>query len=310
MFGDELSQRENFHPSGAVSVLVEINRKIELQLIEVFPISADDRSAVPCIAELDFMKRLVCDPPVSSRRIQFVLLAWLVLAAAPCVRADDQNVAEEVRLLREQNATLQKQMSQQSGALDALTQKVKQLESAQSTREIAAGENPPAAASGLDVGKIHLSAEGAVAFFSTGNKAFAPRVDYSQMRDFVGFIEGIVVANTAPATNLVFVTTSRVAQKGAQFAPHILPVMAGMTVEWPNHDDIFHNVFSISDAKEFDLGLYKDSPLDKRVTFDKPGKVDVYCSIHANMSCVVLENPYFATTDAAGKFTIKNLPRI
>lgn len=154
------------------------------------------------------------------------------------------------------------------------------------------------------------SAAGAGGAYASKKYQFVPRVDYSQMHDFVVFIEGNVGTNTAPATNVASVTTSRVAQKGAQFAPHILPVLAGTTVEWPNHDDIFHNVFSISDAKEFDLGLYKDSPPDKRVTFDKPGKVDVYCSIHANMSCVVLvlENPYFATTDAAGKFTIKNVP--
>jgi plastocyanin len=139
---------------------------------------------------------------------------------------------------------------------------------------------------------------------------FVRRVDYSQMRDFVVFIEGKVGTNTA-TKNLEAVTTSRaVAQHGAEFSPHILPVMAGTTVEWPNNDNIFHNVFSISDAKNFDLDLYKGNPPDKRVTFDTPGKVDVYCSIHANMSCVVLvlENPFFAVTDADGKFTIKNVP--
>jgi plastocyanin len=139
---------------------------------------------------------------------------------------------------------------------------------------------------------------------------FVPRVDYSQMRDFVVFIEGKVGTNTV-ATNFTSVATGRsVAQRKADFSPHILPVMVGTTVEWPNNDDFFHNVFSISDAKNFDLDLYKGNPPDKRVTFDKPGKVDVYCSIHANMSCVVLvlENPFFATTDADGKFTIKNVP--
>ena len=102
---------------------------------------------------------------------------------------------------------------------------------------------------------------------------FVPRVDYSQMREFVVFIEGKVGANAAPATNVVAVTTSRVAQKSAQFAPHILPVLAGTMVEWPNNDDIFHNVFSISELKSFDLDLYKGNPPDKRVTFDRPGKV-------------------------------------
>jgi plastocyanin len=139
---------------------------------------------------------------------------------------------------------------------------------------------------------------------------FVPRVNYSQMGNFVVYLVGKVGTNTVAATNLASVTTSRVAQRGAQFAPHVLPVMAGTTVEWPNNDDIFHNVFSISDAKAFDLDLYKGNPPEKRVKFDQPGKVDVYCSIHANMSCVVLvlENPYFATTDDAGKYLIKNVP--
>ena len=139
---------------------------------------------------------------------------------------------------------------------------------------------------------------------------FVPRVDYAQMHDFVVFIEGKVGTNVSLATNLAAVTTSRVAQKSAQFSPHILPVMVGTTVEWPNNDDIFHNVVSWSEIKAFDLDLYKGNPPDKRVTFDQVGKVDVYCSIHASMNCIVLvlENPFFATTDAAGNYTIKNVP--
>jgi plastocyanin len=138
---------------------------------------------------------------------------------------------------------------------------------------------------------------------------FVERVDYAQMRDFVVSIEGPVGTN-APATNVLAVTTSSVAQKAATFSPHILPIMVGTTVEWPNNDDIYHNVFSDSDAARFDLGLYKGNPPEKRVRFNKPGKVDVYCSIHAAMHCVVLvmDNPYFAITDADGKFAITNVP--
>jgi Carboxypeptidase regulatory-like domain len=101
-----------------------------------------------------------------------------------------------------------------------------------------------------------------------------------------------------------------VAQKSATFSPHVLPVMVGTTVEWPNYDTIYHNVFSISDAKSFDLDLYKGNPPDKRVTFDKPGRVDVFCSIHKDMNCIVLvlENPYFASTDENGNYTIPNVP--
>jgi plastocyanin len=147
------------------------------------------------------------------------------------------------------------------------------------------------------------------AAYSNRKLKFAQRVDYSAMKDFVVGLEGKIGTNAMP-TNIVEVTTTRIAQRGAVFTPHILPVVAGTTVEWPNNDDIFHNVFSDSDAKKFDLDLYKGNPPDKRVTFDRAGKVDVYCSIHADMHCIVLvmENPYFAVADAEGNFTITNVP--
>ena len=139
---------------------------------------------------------------------------------------------------------------------------------------------------------------------------FAQKVDYAEMRDFVVYIEGPLSNAPAMATNAeAEITTVKVSQKRAMFSPHVLPVMVGTTVEWPNKDDIYHNVFSYSEAKSFDLGLYKD-PEIKSVTFDKPGQVDVFCSIHANMSCVVLvlQNPYFAVTDDRGVYTITNVP--
>ena len=139
---------------------------------------------------------------------------------------------------------------------------------------------------------------------------FAEKVDYSAMHDFVVYIEGPVGTNSTPSTNVVSVATTRVAQHDAMFLPHVLPVMVGMTVEWPNRDDIFHNVFSMSDAKQFDLGLYKGNPTNTWVTFDKPGRVDVFCSIHENMHCIVLvlENPYFASTDENGNYKISGVP--
>ena len=139
---------------------------------------------------------------------------------------------------------------------------------------------------------------------------FVAKVDYAAMHDFVVYVEGSLGTNRTASTNLEEVATTRIAQEGAVFSPHVLPVMVGTTVEWPNNDRIYHNVFSMSDAKQFDLGLYKGNPPDKRVTFDKPGRVDVFCSIHTSMNCIVLvlENPYFAVTDGNGNYTIPNVP--
>ena len=135
--------------------------------------------------------------------------------------------------------------------------------------------------------------------------------NYEDEHEFVVFIVGPVGGQPVRSNQPVqAVTTRKVSQRGASFSPHILPVLVGTTVEWPNFDDIFHNVFSMSESKPFDLDLYKGNPPEKRVRFDKPGRVDVFCSIHSQMSCVVLvlENPYFALTDAKGRYTIPQVP--
>lgn len=140
---------------------------------------------------------------------------------------------------------------------------------------------------------------------------FAEKVDYGDLRDFIVYLEGNVGSN-APAASAVpmqVVTTRKINQKGAVFTPHVVPVLVGTTVEWPNEDDIYHNVFSYSEARPFDLGLYKH-PEVKRVTFDRPGRVDVFCSIHKAMNCIVLvlDNPFFAVCDSRGRYTISDVP--
>ena len=166
------------------------------------------------------------------------------------------------------------------------------------------------------IGKVCAHGKETPADESSGGKyasrkyAFVERVDYSSMRDFVVFIDGPVGGKAAPPEKPVqVITTKKITQKSARFTPNVLPVVVGTTVEWPNHDDIFHNVFSMSEAKPFDLGLYKD-PDVKRVTFDKAGRIEVFCSIHSSMNCtiLVLENPYFSPTDDDGKYSIHDVP--
>ena len=134
---------------------------------------------------------------------------------------------------------------------------------------------------------------------------FLERINYEDLTDFVAYIEGGAVGPMQPPEKPIQI----VIQKDATFRPHVLPILVGTTVEWPNNDDIYHNVFSMSEAKSFDLGIYKNKQI-KRVTFDKPGRVDVFCSIHTKMGCVilVLSNPFFSATDKNGNFTIPNIP--
>jgi len=160
-------------------------------------------------------------------------------------------------------------------------------------------------------GKTDAQAEAGGGKYDSRKYKFVERINYDELRDFVVYVEGPVAASTVSTTNVARVdTTKRVNQEKANFAPHVLPIVVGTAVEWPNNDDIFHNVFSMSDAKQFDLGLYKGNPKEKRVIFDKAGRADVFCSIHANMSCVVLvlENPYFAVADRSGRYSITNVP--
>jgi plastocyanin len=99
------------------------------------------------------------------------------------------------------------------------------------------------------------------------------------------------------------------AQRNQAFSTRVLPCVAGSTVDFPNQDPIFHNVFSVSSVRRFDLGKYPQGH-SKQVTFPKPGVVPVFCDIHPNMACfiVVLPNRAFTQPAADGSFTLPALP--
>ena len=98
-------------------------------------------------------------------------------------------------------------------------------------------------------------------------------------------------------------------QLDERFMPHVLPVLRGTQVDFPNDDAVFHNVFSLSSARVFDLGRYPRGS-SKSLTFDKPGIVQVFCHIHSDMSAVVLvlDNPYFTRPDSTGRFVLDGVP--
>ena len=105
--------------------------------------------------------------------------------------------------------------------------------------------------------------------------------------------------------------TKQVTQKDLTFIPALLPVRVGTKVEFPNLDDTYHNIFSYSPAKRFDLGRYRpdERPVPSQV-FDKPGLVTLRCDIHEHMRglILVLNTPYFMMTDTAGHFRLSGLP--
>jgi plastocyanin len=97
-------------------------------------------------------------------------------------------------------------------------------------------------------------------------------------------------------------------QRDKMFQPHVSVVTRGTTVQFPNNDTVFHNVFAYFNAKKFDLGMYPRGAT-KRVTFDKPGLVALLCNVHSEMSAyiVVVDTPYYAITDKQGHFRIQNV---
>jgi len=102
--------------------------------------------------------------------------------------------------------------------------------------------------------------------------------------------------------------TVRLLQKDKRFTPHMLAVPVGTSIEFPNQDPFFHDVFSIYHGKPFDLGLYESGAV-RKVRFNQPGVSYIFCNIHPDMSAVVIALPtaHFAITTREGSFRIPNV---
>jgi plastocyanin len=101
----------------------------------------------------------------------------------------------------------------------------------------------------------------------------------------------------------------RIHQKDASFSPGFLVIARGQSVDMPNDDAIYHNVFSYSKPNDFDLGLYPSGE-SRTVTFAHAGVVRTYCSIHESMSgtIFVAPTPWFAVARPSGAFEIRDVP--
>jgi plastocyanin len=135
-----------------------------------------------------------------------------------------------------------------------------------------------------------------------------------------GELNGIVQVAGRPGQNVVVWLEARsdaaalqekivLDQRNLAFVPHVVAVRVGTTVEFPNNDKVFHNVFSFRDGKKFDLGMYPKGAV-KRITFDKPGLARLFCNIHPNMAAYVMavDSSYFAVSNENGTFAIAGVP--
>ena len=121
----------------------------------------------------------------------------------------------------------------------------------------------------------------------------------------------VVYLDPAPraAFDVSEIPRARMDQRNEAFVPHVLAIVAGTTVDFPNSDPTYHNVFSLSKTRRFDLGRYA-AGRSKAVRFDEPGIVRVFCDIHSHMSAFILvfSHRYFAVTDEDGRYRIENVP--
>ena len=131
----------------------------------------------------------------------------------------------------------------------------------------------------------------------------APANEYSRI---VIYLESVSAAAPAPVPTPVTVTLT---QEHQRFDPEIVVIPLGSTVSFPNSDPIFHNVFSLSPPRQFDLGYYPAGEA-RKLKFDKPGIVQVYCHLHPDMSAAIVVAPtaWYLRPDERGWFSFPSLP--
>ena len=130
-------------------------------------------------------------------------------------------------------------------------------------------------------------------------------------RDQSDLTRSVVYLESAPAAAFADAEPqhARMDQRNQTFVPHVLAITVGTTVDFPNSDQTYHNVFSLRGPKPFDLGRYAAGK-SRSVRFDRPGIVRVFCEIHSHMSAFILvfNHRYFAVTGPDGRYQIGRVP--
>jgi plastocyanin len=174
----------------------------------------------------------------------------------------------------------------------------------------AAGPFPPARATGKIAGRVVLSTavtsrKMRFRLYTDLGPAAAPKATPAEASE----LSNVVIYLDSVPGSLRSAERRTMVQRDETFDPHVVALERGGTVEFLNGDPFFHNVFSLSSTKTFDLGRYPQGQA-KVLQFDRPGIVKVFCHIHADMSAVVvvLDNPYFTSPDSLGRFELPNVP--
>jgi plastocyanin len=130
------------------------------------------------------------------------------------------------------------------------------------------------------------------------------RIKAATAKDVAPVVVYITGFGEEPEKSTVYMT-----QRSKTFVPDLLAITANQAVEFSNDDPVWHNVFSISKARTFDLGMTK-KPEVKTITFAKTGVIDIFCNIHPQMvgTILVLPNRAFAIADKDGRYRIGNVP--
>jgi plastocyanin len=263
-------------------------------------------------------------------------IAAALLALAPPALAQDKPEPTDPEEMRKELRALRAQVQALRSALQEIAE-IDRLRSGAVSRALkaagldgAAPAAPAAAQPPKDEAPEPPRASGAAARAAEGQRsaragAGGGAAGATRRREVVaappptGIVRGRVQIPSGEPVAYVFVENIRGApvagkvridQVRKQFSPSWAVVQRGTEVEFPNLDNIYHNVFSLSTGNTFDLGLYSAAEKGKSVTFSEPGAVDIYCNIHPQMaaSVLVVPNRYYQKVQADGSFEIKGVP--
>ena len=245
-----------------------------------------------------------------------ILVGLAGRARAQSEAADADEMRREIRTLKAQLQALRSAMGEAAEfdrmRANALARALGSTPTTTSATEMAAAatavkERPPEAATRRTPGR-------------TAPAAASRRAQVAEPASSAGTLRGRVEVPSGEPVAYVYVENIRgpgvrnevkkIEQQNKQFVPPWAVVQRGTTLQFPNLDNIYHNVFSLSSGNTFDLGLYNSAGEAKGHTFDEAGSVDIYCNIHPQMSASVLvvPNRFFSKVKADGTFEIGGVP--